>query len=276
MYAGIISDTEIRSSCLMLTHFMEFGSKSPQVLQLQNFLMENGYMEMYPTGFYGRNTEAAIREWQKRHVIDIRGYVGPSTRGSIANTTCKNQDAVNRAVKGAVYKPYTAPKKVATKKVATSDKGGYAQSGIKNNTNTKITISTTTEIVSYVATSTTSFSSGNTSQTTSLSSVSGTFFLKRNPINTLYFSYKANTSRDDVFMCIEKNNISKCSDSTNFSIVKQIYEPGNMDIINNGDRWIYNIYYSSNNFGDQGAKIYFRNGISSVSEVYTIKTSISL
>ncbi len=273
-YPGIVSDQNIKSKCLVLTNFMEYKSKSIQVSMLQNFLMENGYLEMYPTGFYGRNTEAAIKEWQKRHSIDQFGWTGPSTRGSIANVTCKDQASVNRAVKGEVYKAPTVKKAVVVKKTVTkvSDKGGYvevAKPVISIATSTTVITSTTTvieEVISPVVIQTLN----------NMSSRGGTFYTKRSPVNTLYFSYKANVSRDEVYTCLEKVGQTSCSDNNNYTQLKERYEPGNIDSIANGDRWIFNLYYNANLWSGVGGKIYIKNGISSISEVYTVRVIDSL
>jgi peptidoglycan hydrolase-like protein with peptidoglycan-binding domain len=258
---GVIPDQNINSKCLILTNFMEFGSRDSQVFPLQNFLMENGYLEMYPTGFFGRNTEFAVKEWQKRHNIDVKGWVGPSTRGSIAGLTCKNQAAYDKAFKGLSTNTYISTKKVLAKTPM--------DQVIKTKT---ITIATTTSsLVSEIK----SNNSSNVSVSNNLSSVTGTFFLKRNPINTLYFTYKANTATEDIYVCISKVGENKCESSNNFSKIKQKYEPGNMDIINNNTKWIFNIYYNIGNFGNENGNIYIKNKTSGTDEVYSVKVTNS-
>jgi peptidoglycan hydrolase-like protein with peptidoglycan-binding domain len=255
---GVISDQNIASECLILTHFMEFGSRDSQVFPLQNFLMENGYLEMYPTGFFGRNTEFAVKEWQKRHGIDVRGWVGPNTRGSIAGLTCKTQAAYDKAFKGEIVKKYVAPAKKVLSKTPVSQP-----------TKT-IVIETTTEDNFKPVT----FS--NTNSGNNLSSLGATFFTKRSPVNTLYFTYKANTTLDDVYMCVSKNGSNKCETSGNFVEVKQKYEPGSIDTINNNTKWIFNVYYNPDTWGTEGGNIYIRNGIGNISEVYSVKVANTL
>ncbi len=259
---GVILDQNITSKCLILTHFMEFGSRDSQVLSLQNFLMENGYLEMYPTGFFGRNTEFGVREWQKRHSIDIKGWAGPSTRGSIAGLTCKTQAAYDKAFKGETVKKYVAVKKV------------LARTPIDQPIKTKTIIiaTTTTSAVDEFKTSTFT----NPVSTNNLSSLGATFFTKRSPVNTLYFTYKANTALDDIYTCISKNGNNKCESSSNFTKVKQKYEPGNIDMINNTTKWIFNVYYNSDVWGTDGGNIYIRNGLGNISEVYSVKVTNSL
>ncbi len=259
---GVILDQNITSKCITLTHFMEFGSRDSQVFPLQNFLMENGYLEMYPTGFFGRNTEFAVKEWQKRHNIDIKGWAGPSTRGSIAGLTCKTQAAYEKAFKGEAVKKYVAVKKVLAKTPIDQP--------VK--IKTIIIATTTTSVVDEFKTSTfTSLVSTN-----NLSSLGATFFTKRSPVNTLYFTYKANTALDDIYTCISKNGNNKCESSSNFTKVKQKYEPGNIDMINNTTKWIFNVYYNSDVWGTDGGNIYIRNGLGNISEVYSVKVANTL
>ncbi len=257
---GVVSDKNILSKCLTLTHFMEFGSKDSEVFPLQNFLMENGYLEMYPTGFFGRNTEFAVKEWQKRHGVDVRGWVGPNTRGSIAGLTCKNQAAYDKAFKGETVRKYTVAKKV------------LAKTTINQPVKTIIIETTTTSAVEEFKPSTFT----NQVNTNNLSSLGATFFTRRNPVNTLYFTYKANTERDDVYTCISKAGENKCESSSNFTKVKQKYEPGNIDTINNNTKWIFNVYYNPNTWGNDGGNIYIRNGLGNISEVYSIKVANTL
>lgn len=251
---GVIPDSNISSGCVILTHFMEFGSRDSQVLPLQNFLMQNGYLEMYPTGFFGRNTEFAVKEWQKRHDVDIKGWAGPSTRGTIAGVSCKSQAAFDKAFKGESIS-------YATKKVLA--KTPLAQTKT-------VVIATTTESSAYNPAVI-----KNTTTSNNLSSNSGTFYLQRSPINTLYFTYKANTNVDDVFMCFDKVSDGRCQNTENFDKLKARHEPGSIEVINNNTKWIVIVSKNDNTYGVDGGKFYLRNGIGNISEVYTIKVSDS-
>ena len=248
---GVVADANINSACVILTHFMKFGSKGSQVWPLQNFLMQNGYLEMYPTGFFGRNTEFAVKEWQKRHGLEIKGWTGPNTRGTIAGASCKTQNAYNRAYKGVTYVD-SAMKQVLAKIPIIKSENKDNQFSIDNEKEIPI------------------------KNTNNLSLSSGTFFLKRNPVNLLYFTYKANTSADDVYICTSKDGESRCESSGNFEKVKQKYDNRNIDIINNNTKWIFNVYYNTDNFTANGGKIFIRNGIGNISEVYAVKVADSL
>lgn len=268
---GIVPDNKINYPCTVLTSFLEYGSKLPQVLTLQRFLSDVGYLEMWPTGYYGRNTEAAVRLWQSRHNVDIRGYVGPNTRASIARVTCKGDaTSIDRATRGVVA---VAPKKTTTpavKKLTTVPvKKPVAQPTVViKPTNVNTPVEDNTQIVTPPVYENNT-SSGN------LSVNSSTFYTKRSPINTIYFTYKANVSRDVTYICFEKSEDNSCSSSNSFSELKAQYQPGNYDAIPNGDKWIINLYFNSSKWAN-GGKIYLRNNLSSVSDIFVVNTRDSL
>lgn len=263
---GIVSDDNINTRCTVLTSFLSFGSKGTQVYNLQYFLVDNGYMEHQPTSYYGRNTEAAVLEWQKRHGVDQRGYIGPNTRASIASLSCNgDQSKINAAYNGTYNVTYSSnTSNVKVVKAVTANTPNKATVAT-----TTVATDTTTYIASnYNAPTTTNFTSN------SLVTTSGIFYTKRSPVNTLYFSYKASTGRDPIFYCLEKTGANTCGNYESFSQVSERYEPGNIDIINNADRWLFNIYYNTN--WVNGGKIYLRNGINNISEVYTVQVRDSL
>jgi hypothetical protein len=232
---------------------MEYGSTDPQVIKLQTFLVLAGELTVWPTGYFGPNTDEAVKSFQARNGIDVKGWVGPSTRSKIAEITCNgDSEAMAMARKGVTVK------KVAYTPVATT------------RTSSSVVIATTSAQDTYSPEVITDTS------TALLSAKAGTFFIKRNPVNALYFTFKANVSRDDVFICLEKSGENLCSDSEKYNIVKSKFEPGNFDSIANGDRWIFNMYYNTNQWGSNGGKIYLKKGFSSIPEVYTVNVQNSL
>lgn len=243
--SGIISDQNISNSCTVMTQFMEYGSRASQVLTLQKFLSDNGYMEMWPTGYFGRNTEAAVRLWQSRHGVDVRGYVGPNTRASIADITCRGDSAsIQRAVRG-VVSTYVAPKASPKKVIVQSEPVVVAQP-------------------SPVVAQTPAYSSAR------LSAPSGTFYTARNPVNALYFTFRTNTA-EQTMMCLEMGGANNCANPDNFITLQSQYRPGTYDTIPNGDRWILNFYYSPTQWAN-GGKVYLKSA-SGIPDVYTVNVS---
>ena len=103
-----------------------------------------------------------------------------------------------------------------------------------------------------------------------LSSQSGFFDLSRNTVNPLYFTVRADASRDDLYVCIQPSNSSKCSISSNYAVVTSKYDPLSYDSVPSNDRWIFNVYYNSSLWGVAGGKIYFKNGIANVPNIYSV------
>ncbi len=62
------------------TSTMKMGSKGPDVIELQQKLVENGYLDKnYLTGFFGPNTEAAVKKYQAENGISQTGVVAEKT-----------------------------------------------------------------------------------------------------------------------------------------------------------------------------------------------------
>jgi uncharacterized surface protein with fasciclin (FAS1) repeats len=79
-----------------------FGSRGENVVQLQNFLSEKGYLSSQNRGYFGAMTRAALIKFQKENGLHGTGFFGPLTRekvrsvnGSMATT---KKDIVDTAV----------------------------------------------------------------------------------------------------------------------------------------------------------------------------------
>ncbi len=82
------------SSCTVLSSNLFIGSfdfsSNGGVTSLQNFLVNDGYLNHTPTGFFGALTYAAVVRFQSAYGIPATGFVGPLTRGEIQALTCVN------------------------------------------------------------------------------------------------------------------------------------------------------------------------------------------
>ena len=96
------------SSCMSISGTLSLGSHGEDVTKLQQFLAQN--KSIYPqglvTGYYGTETEDAVRRYQALHGIVATGTpattgygaVGPSTRGEMERemeTECNSGDHSN-------------------------------------------------------------------------------------------------------------------------------------------------------------------------------------
>lgn len=76
----------------IFTTDMKVGSKGNAVTQLQKRLISYGLLQRNePTGTYGKETEWAVRDFQKIKGIQITGQIGPITRKALNDETPQGQ-----------------------------------------------------------------------------------------------------------------------------------------------------------------------------------------
>ena len=62
---------------------VSYGSQGSDVTELQKLLNKNGGYNLAEDGIYGKNTDAAVRDWQKKSGLAVDGIVGDNTWGSL-------------------------------------------------------------------------------------------------------------------------------------------------------------------------------------------------
>lgn len=68
------------ASAALVCPTLSFGSTGSSVTALQTFL-HSAYADFpAPTGYFGKTTQAAVKQWQGEHGIEKLGFVGPKTR----------------------------------------------------------------------------------------------------------------------------------------------------------------------------------------------------
>lgn len=86
------SKLELMASCLDLTSNLKSGDKdsttSGDVSRLQQFLFGRGYLNTFPTGYFGSLTTTAVKAYQKEKMLPRVGVVGPATRLKISKDSC--------------------------------------------------------------------------------------------------------------------------------------------------------------------------------------------
>ena len=89
---GVARTQAATYSCLQLSGNLSIGmsdaSRSGNVLALQNFLVQGGYMHYAPTGYFGPITYRAAMAFQAANGVPSTGYVGPLTRAAIQSVSC--------------------------------------------------------------------------------------------------------------------------------------------------------------------------------------------
>jgi peptidoglycan hydrolase-like protein with peptidoglycan-binding domain len=83
------------ASCTNLTKFLSKGSENSEVLSLQQFLADGGYLLVKPNGYFGENTKKAVILFQKSQKIAGVGTVGPYTRSKIKEISCTVSSSQN-------------------------------------------------------------------------------------------------------------------------------------------------------------------------------------
>ena len=80
------------ATCVDLKNNLRYRSTDEQtgglVTTLQNYLYDEGYLNVESTGFFGRLTFSSVRAFQADWEIPTTGLVGPLTRAKIKGSTC--------------------------------------------------------------------------------------------------------------------------------------------------------------------------------------------
>ncbi|OLO42330.1 hypothetical protein BTR23_03660 [Alkalihalophilus pseudofirmus] len=89
----IASATATNSALAQTTGLLRAGSQGQAVTELQELLKEAGYFNTNATGYYGRVTESAVREYQKKNRLTVDGIVGQQTRSHLLGGTAQSSTA---------------------------------------------------------------------------------------------------------------------------------------------------------------------------------------
>jgi len=81
--APVVTAPVVSTPAVVFTEYLSPGSQDGQVLSLQEFLAQEGYLTATPNGYFGPATQAAVIKFQKANGISPLGIVGPSTRAAL-------------------------------------------------------------------------------------------------------------------------------------------------------------------------------------------------
>jgi peptidoglycan hydrolase-like protein with peptidoglycan-binding domain len=70
----------VTTNLFQFTSLMKLGLSGDEVLKLQNFLIEKGYLSATATGYFGEKTKVAVIAFQKANNLLADGIVGAGTR----------------------------------------------------------------------------------------------------------------------------------------------------------------------------------------------------
>ncbi len=81
------------SVCVDLKNNLLKGKETSEVLSLQNFLLQKGFLTAKPNGYFGNGTLLAVKKYQKSVGLSQSGQVFPLTRATIKSETCSTDTA---------------------------------------------------------------------------------------------------------------------------------------------------------------------------------------
>ena len=96
-FAGYFNPAPVVRCDTQITYTLQRGSESNEVYILQNFLINNGFLSTRPNGYFGSQTQYAVKLFQTNNGISRTGSVGPRTRDAINELLCDN-GVVNNGV----------------------------------------------------------------------------------------------------------------------------------------------------------------------------------
>lgn len=85
-----ITSSASAMTCTSLTKALSKGSENGEVLKLQQFLFDSGYLTTKPNGYFGDRTVMAVKKFQKEKGLAQAGTVGPLTRTKLKDMSCSS------------------------------------------------------------------------------------------------------------------------------------------------------------------------------------------
>jgi hypothetical protein len=96
-YAQTTTDTfSDQVHCAVITHTLKIGSRDVStdgdVTTLQIYLSQANFLDVDPTGYFGKATKKAVQDFQSANGIAHLGNVGPYTRTKIKELSCTDSN----------------------------------------------------------------------------------------------------------------------------------------------------------------------------------------
>jgi len=78
---------------------LQIGDEDQWVYELQEQLYDQGYLSVYPTGYFGTNTQNAVMQYQSDNGLQSDGKAGPVTRQALLGGSYSDISSSERTVK---------------------------------------------------------------------------------------------------------------------------------------------------------------------------------
>jgi peptidoglycan hydrolase-like protein with peptidoglycan-binding domain len=88
--AGYFDATPVIRCDTQITNTLQIGSSGAEVYTLQQMLLDFGFLNVAPNGYFGSKTASAVRAFQRDNGIRTTGIVGPATRDAVNEGLCDN------------------------------------------------------------------------------------------------------------------------------------------------------------------------------------------
>lgn len=88
--AAYFDNTPVIRCDTQITKTLQKGSRGTEVYTLQQALVNFGFLNTAPNGYFGAQTAAAVRAFQADNGIRANGIVGPATRDAVNEGLCDN------------------------------------------------------------------------------------------------------------------------------------------------------------------------------------------
>ncbi len=92
-FAGYFNPNPIDKCNVSITSNLQKGSENEDVIRLQNLLSRAGYLSASPNGYFGYQTENAVRAFQRDNGLSSSGVVGEATRNALNERMCDSDIA---------------------------------------------------------------------------------------------------------------------------------------------------------------------------------------
>lgn len=91
---------------------LKYGSRGPAVIELQDFLQDQGFYKAKLDGKFGLGTLRAVRNWQSANELVVDGYFGKASRAkakTVLADLINQSDATEQAEEGTISPPVVQP-----------------------------------------------------------------------------------------------------------------------------------------------------------------------